>query len=337
MRPGYDATIARLTFQVRLRDDVTPDQVRDAIRPMTARSGLSLSTEPTQATRSITLQGRILAVNIFDRVDGLWDELRFTLENLAALAAEPFNAPEGESAERYGTRTWGSAGQLARSRTNDGQQAGEQQKGSSMTSPQDPPRFVAPTLQPFHGPRKSAEELELECNYIRSVTQKGGNVPEMGPGTPEQRKQTFVAYCLMERNHMLRQGAHASAEQVQHCLDHLLLSDLGYRFNQDLGVWRAADPKSTAPSTIADGAPRFYKTDILVEVLSERPYTWGSLGDVLHDINDGPCVGRVTEAASKELDARQAADELIAMGSEPGYFDIDDVDRAHASVPGPRG
>ena len=67
---------------------------------------------------------------------------------------------------------------------------------------------------------------------------------------------------------------------------------------------------------------KFYKTLIQVEVLSEKPLEWDTLGDVNYAITQGECSGKVTEVSSETLTGKQAADALIEHGSDPGFFQL---------------
>jgi hypothetical protein len=66
-------------------------------------------------------------------------------------------------------------------------------------------------------------------------------------------------------------------------------------------------------------ARKFYKTIIQVEVLSEEPFEWDTLGDVDYAIRED-CSGVVREISSEVLTGKQAADALLAQGSDPGFF-----------------
>lgn len=69
---------------------------------------------------------------------------------------------------------------------------------------------------------------------------------------------------------------------------------------------------------------KFYRTIFTVVVLSDKP-----LGDdceldyLAYEITDGDCCGSVTAGKPEVLNGKQAADGLIAMASEPGFFSID--------------
>lgn len=69
---------------------------------------------------------------------------------------------------------------------------------------------------------------------------------------------------------------------------------------------------------------KFHETIIEVRVLSEEPFVLGSLEDMAFAIRDGDCVGSVEEKGRRELDGKQAADALYDVGSEPGFFMLDD-------------
>lgn len=63
---------------------------------------------------------------------------------------------------------------------------------------------------------KNEFEWSQECDYISRVTDKQGRVREMG-----YSRDTFIAYCEMQRECATRDGRHDSATYIQHCLDDL--------------------------------------------------------------------------------------------------------------------
>lgn len=76
---------------------------------------------------------------------------------------------------------------------------------------------------------------------------------------------------------------------------------------------------------MADDPRRFFKTVIKATVLSEAPYAPSCLADVVDDITTGDCVGRTETISSFELSPKQAANELLKFGSEPGFFGLDEA------------
>lgn len=69
---------------------------------------------------------------------------------------------------------------------------------------------------------------------------------------------------------------------------------------------------------------KFFKTTYELVVLSEHtPASNMSLADLAYSVGDGPCVGECSDNGGVELTAKQAADALTEMGSEPGYFGLD--------------
>jgi hypothetical protein len=62
----------------------------------------------------------------------------------------------------------------------------------------------------------SEEFWVRECKYISDVTDKRGNVKEMG-----YSKATFVTYCEMQRNAAQREGRFDTATYIQQCIDDL--------------------------------------------------------------------------------------------------------------------
>lgn len=71
---------------------------------------------------------------------------------------------------------------------------------------------------------------------------------------------------------------------------------------------------------------RFYKTVITVTVLSEgAPVPDGAgLQDIDREITDGEWSGEVENDGGVELTAKQAAEALMAQGSDPLLFRLDD-------------
>jgi len=69
---------------------------------------------------------------------------------------------------------------------------------------------------------------------------------------------------------------------------------------------------------------KFYRTRIIVEVLSEEPVDFDNLNQVHYAITEGDCSGRWEETEVKELNGKEAAVALEIQGSEPGFFGLTD-------------
>lgn len=71
---------------------------------------------------------------------------------------------------------------------------------------------------------------------------------------------------------------------------------------------------------------KFYLHRWVFEMISEEPLpSWLSAREVIHMAEEGDCVGQMfEESLNEELDGQRAADELYGMGSEPGFFLLDD-------------
>jgi len=69
---------------------------------------------------------------------------------------------------------------------------------------------------------------------------------------------------------------------------------------------------------------KFYRQVFTVVVVGEEPLEWDSLHDIAREIFDGDFVGRTRQSSYKEIDGKTAADALYALGSEPGFFGLDD-------------
>ena len=68
----------------------------------------------------------------------------------------------------------------------------------------------------------------------------------------------------------------------------------------------------------------FHKTIVTVTVLSEAPLVYDDIGHLKRLIDWGSCVGTVEDTSREQITAKQCADALYAMGSEPGFFMLDD-------------
>lgn len=81
-------------------------------------------------------------------------------------------------------------------------------------------------------------------------------------------------------------------------------------------------------------AGKYFRTTYLVHVLSEdEPMQTLDLSDVHHAIDQGPCVGRMEIVAQNVLSSEEAAQALIAFGSDPGFFNLDDVPESERPAP----
>lgn len=69
--------------------------------------------------------------------------------------------------------------------------------------------------------------------------------------------------------------------------------------------------------------PKFYRTVVTIEVLSEKPYEFHCVGDIAYDITDGDCSGKIISESSEEVDAPTMAKLLKEHGSDLD-FNLDD-------------
>lgn len=70
---------------------------------------------------------------------------------------------------------------------------------------------------------------------------------------------------------------------------------------------------------------KYYKTLITIEVLSEEPLEDGvSAEDVLAEIDEGGWSGVVQFGDSMPMNGLEAATALLAQGSDPGFFMLDE-------------
>lgn len=65
---------------------------------------------------------------------------------------------------------------------------------------------------------------------------------------------------------------------------------------------------------------RYFRTVIMVEVLSDSPYAYRSLKDTDYDITHGDCSGMVEMVSQTELTADQMSAALQRQGSDPEFL-----------------
>lgn len=68
-----------------------------------------------------------------------------------------------------------------------------------------------------------------------------------------------------------------------------------------------------------------FKTVFKIEVLSEEQLADGiDLEQIAYQITDGPCSGLVTIESCDEVSTVEMAQLLLAQGSDPGFFMLDE-------------
>lgn len=71
--------------------------------------------------------------------------------------------------------------------------------------------------------------------------------------------------------------------------------------------------------------PKFWKTTLVVEVLSEREIPdHMSLSDIAIEMDVGDFVGRVKDVSDEEVTGQEMANLLYDFGSDPGFFMLND-------------
>jgi hypothetical protein len=68
---------------------------------------------------------------------------------------------------------------------------------------------------------------------------------------------------------------------------------------------------------------KFYKTKVVVEVLHEGPIEFDNLRE-LQALIDDDCSGKYVIHSAEPLTGKQMAEEAIAQGSDPEFFQIDE-------------
>ena len=72
-------------------------------------------------------------------------------------------------------------------------------------------------------------------------------------------------------------------------------------------------------------AKKFFLNKFTIVVLSEdAPLEFDDLADIDYEIDQGDCVGGELEVEVTQLTSKEAADKLYELGSEPGFFQLDD-------------
>jgi len=69
---------------------------------------------------------------------------------------------------------------------------------------------------------------------------------------------------------------------------------------------------------------KFYKTVFKLTVISETPVEDDDLESLNFDITYGDCSGSVERTSDVEINGAQAARELLAQASDPGFFMLTD-------------
>lgn len=64
----------------------------------------------------------------------------------------------------------------------------------------------------------------------------------------------------------------------------------------------------------------YYKTRIVVTVLSDGPYNPDTIHDLAYDITEGECSGDYKVESSEELTREEMAEALEAQGSDPAFL-----------------
>lgn len=68
---------------------------------------------------------------------------------------------------------------------------------------------------------------------------------------------------------------------------------------------------------------KFYKHTITIEIVSENDAVPHDLADIAYAISDGGDSGTWDVTSTKKLNGKQAAEELMAQGSDPEFFGLD--------------
>ena len=67
----------------------------------------------------------------------------------------------------------------------------------------------------------------------------------------------------------------------------------------------------------------FHRKVLEIEILSEWPYEAVGLEQIANDITYGDCSGKWVVKVNEEIDGPRMAQLLLAQGSDPGFFQLD--------------
>jgi hypothetical protein len=70
---------------------------------------------------------------------------------------------------------------------------------------------------------------------------------------------------------------------------------------------------------------KFYQTEYRITVLSEEPLDDPiSLEDIIYEISEGHCLGRVDRERAEEISSKRCAQQCEWAGSDAGFFELDE-------------
>lgn len=69
---------------------------------------------------------------------------------------------------------------------------------------------------------------------------------------------------------------------------------------------------------------KYFRTVVEVEILSEDAPWDGELDALAYDVRDGNCSGSMKTTSSAEVPSQQMAKLLLAQGSDPEFFQLDE-------------
>lgn len=70
---------------------------------------------------------------------------------------------------------------------------------------------------------------------------------------------------------------------------------------------------------------KFYKTIVTVEILSDELIEQPSLADINYQIMEGDWSGQYSVTSSTEITPAEMAQAMIAQGSDPEFFGLNDL------------
>lgn len=156
-------------------------------------------------------------------------------------------------------------------------------------------------------PQAAAAELAASPSSLFDATDKATilaaltHYRDAGMGEPDNRSEELHAV--------------ATANEQVISMDAAGLADLIARV-------QSMAPVTLEPEPCLDDEPRaYYETVLQVKVLSEdTPAEGMSLEDIAEAVSVGDCVGQITHSVPRLISAQTAARRLTEMGSEPGFF-----------------
>lgn len=152
------------------------------------------------------------------------------------------------------------------------------------------------------------------------------------PSAPLAMDDTDKATILAALTHYLNEGQGEPCSRTDE-VHRIAVADDEVISMDDQGIKdliarvRSVVPQAPSSEVLpgADDARKYFETTILVKVLTEDdPVGDLSLTELAELVDTGPGVGEYIDLSSRQISPQTAARRLTEMGSEPGFFRLDD-------------